>query len=165
MPDYSFSPDLSLLNKKIELGFRAQRRGNWGGEKQSTDAQVADAGNIIHVLTAPIHPNVAHGLDARSHPSGIVQLCQCGCHVSPHCLRAWAGRRENKRPPQSIANDSERIKSEQSGEDRNCCAGFSWPLAGFTPRSGTIPFPNFRNGTNPETRRGPRRKSRRRLNT
>jgi hypothetical protein len=55
MPDYSFSPDLSFLNKKIELGFRAQRRGNWRGEEQSTNAQVANAGNFIHVLTPPIH--------------------------------------------------------------------------------------------------------------
>jgi hypothetical protein len=71
LPDYSFSPDLSFLNKKIELGFRARRRGDWCGEEQSTKAQVTNAGNIIHALTAPIHPNVAHGLNARGHPSGI----------------------------------------------------------------------------------------------
>lgn len=95
MPDDSFSPDLSFLNKKIEPGFRAQGRGNGRREKQSTRAQVANAGNIIHALTAPIHPNVAHGLDTRSHPSGIRKLCRCACHVSPRCLRAWASRLEN----------------------------------------------------------------------
>jgi hypothetical protein len=71
MPDNSFSPDLSILNEKIELGSRARRRGNWGGEKQSASAQIANAGNIISALTVPIHPNVSQSLDARSHSSGI----------------------------------------------------------------------------------------------
>jgi hypothetical protein len=74
MPHYRFSPDLSFLNKKIKLGFRAQGRRNWRGDEQSAYAQVANAGNIIHVLAPPIHPNVALGLDAGSHPSGIVLL-------------------------------------------------------------------------------------------
>jgi hypothetical protein len=140
MPDYSFSPDLSFLNKKIKLGFRAQRRGNWRAEEQSTNAQVANAGDIIHVLTPPIHPNVAHGLDARSHPSGIFLLCQCGCHVSPS-VPAGLGRAAEKTndPTQSVANNSWRIGSEPSGKDRNCCAGFSSLPAGFT-RRGQIQF-------------------------
>jgi hypothetical protein len=33
MSDYTFSPDLSFLNKKIELGFRAHWRGNWRREE------------------------------------------------------------------------------------------------------------------------------------
>jgi hypothetical protein len=93
MQNYSFRPNLSFLNKKIDLGFRAKRRGNWRGEEQSTEAQIANAGDIIHALTAPIHPNVHHDLDARSHPSGIGQLCQFGGHVFPQRGRGRAAEK------------------------------------------------------------------------
>jgi len=33
VPDDSFGPDLSILNKKIELGFRAHRRRNRRGDE------------------------------------------------------------------------------------------------------------------------------------
>jgi hypothetical protein len=71
VPDDSLGPDLSFLNKKIELCLDAHGRRNLRGKEQSAHAQVANAGNIIDALTAPIHPNVAQGLDARTHSSGI----------------------------------------------------------------------------------------------
>jgi len=126
MPDYRFRPDLPFLNKKIELGFRAQGRGSRRGEEHSTNAQITNAGNVISAPTVPIHPNVvAAGIDTSSHPSGIGWLCQCGCHDSPRCLWARAAEKTND-PRPSIANNSWQIGSEQSGEDLNCCPSDYW---------------------------------------
>lgn len=129
MPYFSFSPDLSFLNKKIDVGFRAKGRPDWRGEEQTTDAQVANAGNIIHALTTPIDPKVSASLDASSHPSGIGQLRQCGCNLSPQSCGPRRAAEKTNDPP-SIANDSRRIRSEQSGKDLTCHARFFGSSAG-----------------------------------
>lgn len=65
MADDRLGPDLAFLDKKVEPGFRAHRPWSWGSKKQTSRAQVPDAGNVIPAITTPIDPNSIRGFDAR----------------------------------------------------------------------------------------------------
>ncbi len=62
VPHNSLGPDLAFLDQKIKLGLLAQRSRNCRVDEQSPHAQIANARNIIHSITAPIDP---HALRCR----------------------------------------------------------------------------------------------------
>jgi hypothetical protein len=64
MPHDRVGPDLSFLDEKIELGFRSHRAWTCGSYKQTSRAQVPDAGNFIPAITTPADPDVVRRLGA-----------------------------------------------------------------------------------------------------
>jgi hypothetical protein len=83
MPHDRLGPDLAFLDKKIEPGFRAYRTWTWGSKKQTSRAQVQDAGNFIPAITAPIDPDTIQRFDARSMPPRVGRCLRRGRHKAP----------------------------------------------------------------------------------
>jgi hypothetical protein len=83
MPYNGFGANLSFRNKKIDLGFRVQASRHWRGKKQSTNAQIANPGNILDSFTSPADPDIATRINSGNQSSGIEGCNTCGCHSSP----------------------------------------------------------------------------------
>ena len=82
MPHDGLGTDLAFLNKKIEPGFGAYRPWTWGTNKQTSRAQIQDAGNVIHTITTPIDPDSVQRLNPRGMPARIGR-CLRGRHKAP----------------------------------------------------------------------------------
>src|SRR5882762_732089 len=77
-------PDLAFLDKKIEPSFRAHRPWtSWSSKKQTSRAQVQDAGNVIPAITTPIDPDTIRRFDARGMPPRVGRCLRKGRHKAP----------------------------------------------------------------------------------
>jgi hypothetical protein len=83
MPHDRLGPDLAFLDKKIEPGFRAHRPWTWGSKKQTSRAQISDAGNVIPTIATPIDPDTVRCLDARGMAPRVGRCLRRGWHKAP----------------------------------------------------------------------------------
>ena len=86
MPHGRLGPDLAFLDKKINPGFRAYRTWTWGSKKQTSRAQVQDAGNFIPAVTTPIDPDTTQRFDARGMAPRVGRCLRRGRHKAPWAL-------------------------------------------------------------------------------
>jgi hypothetical protein len=73
MAHNSVGPDLSLLYKKINLGYRSHRP--WLGclDEQTSDTEIPNVRNIVSSIAAPINPHVLRCVYARGQPPGTAR--------------------------------------------------------------------------------------------
>ena len=76
-------PDLAFLDKKIEPCFGAYRPWTWGSKKQTSRAQVQDAGNVIPTITTPIDPDTIRRFDARGMAPRVGRCLRRERHKAP----------------------------------------------------------------------------------
>jgi hypothetical protein len=67
---YGLGADLALLHKKINLGRGANGRWFVGLKKNSAEAHIPDAQNVMPSRRSPIHTNFM-GFNARGLPAGV----------------------------------------------------------------------------------------------
>jgi hypothetical protein len=83
MPHDRLGPDLAFLDKKIEPGFGAHGPWTWGSKKQTSRAQVQDAGNVIPTVTTPIDPDTIRCFDARGMAPRVGRCLRRERHKAP----------------------------------------------------------------------------------
>lgn len=111
---HGFGPDVSFLDEKLKLSFRALGLRNWRRQEQPAYTQIGNARNVLSFATAPIDPYVFRRLDPRTRPSRIYRLGQNSTHKSPRALRSRPGSCEAGRKAGSSNNGL--IGSRQSGK-------------------------------------------------
>jgi hypothetical protein len=83
MPHDRLGPDLAFRDEKIKLGFHAYRLWSGGSNKQTSGAQVPDAGDIILTIATPAHPDPIRHFDARGVAPRIRRCLRRGGHKAP----------------------------------------------------------------------------------
>jgi hypothetical protein len=83
MPHDRLGADLAFLDEKIEPSFRAHRPWTWGSKKQTSRAQVQDAGNVILTIATPIDPDTVRCFDARGLAPRVGRCLRKGRHKAP----------------------------------------------------------------------------------
>jgi hypothetical protein len=78
--------DLAFLDEKIEPGFRAHRPWTWCSKKQTSRAQVQDAGNVIPAIAPPIDPDTIRRFDARGMAPRVGRCLRREGHKAPLSL-------------------------------------------------------------------------------
>jgi|SRR6267143_2174372 len=84
MPHDRLGADLAFLDEKIEPSFRAHRPWtSWSSKKQTSGAQIQDAGNVIPAITTPIDPDTVRCFDARGLAPRVGRCLRKGRHKAP----------------------------------------------------------------------------------
>jgi len=83
MPHDRLGPDLAFLDKKIEPRFRVYWPRTGRSKKQTSRAQVKDAGNFIPTFTTPIDPDTVRCFDARGLAPRVGRCLRRGQHKAP----------------------------------------------------------------------------------
>ena len=121
MPHESFGPDLSIANKKINKGLRADRSRIRSFDEQAFQTQIPNSRRFVTSSARPDDPDAIGCLYTGGHASGC--LVGCICFTMRHC-----GSTFNPQPgpvvllrPRVSPASAVRLQEQQTPRCHNAC--------------------------------------------